>query len=474
MTAPDGYEQVPYPSLAEPLTHPDVLRDAARRRGLDAPDAEKARVLELGCGDAAGLVAMGWRLRGGRFVGIDRSVAAIARGQAALTSLGLSNVELIAADLSSIETEPGTFDYVVAHGLASWVTLETLNRALALARRAIHPRGVVYLSYNVSVAWGIRGGLRDVLVRATRGIDEPKTKLVQARQMLRLLLDLAGTPQARDAHSFVLRRELELLMSAPDHALFHDILAPHHHAYSVEEMAAHAGRHELRMLAELRSVGSDARTWLARREALERLTRDPILAELASDVLDRRAFRATAFCRADAPVAAPLTARDLLGEGRLACRLVPADEKKSFRSPDGTIVSVDDESVARAIGALVSRWPSGLGLTELAEIAGVSPDDAGFVETLAALRDASHLAVWRRPLPCAAELGERPMATALARYEAARRVSATNLLHEGVPLDDAARRLVLQADGTRTLAELEALGSRERIEAMRREGFFAP
>jgi hypothetical protein len=138
------------------------------------------------------------------------------------------------------------------------------------------------------------------------------------------------------------------------------------------------------------------------------------------------------------------------------------------------VVSFEDERVARAIALLAERWPVGLTLPELAARVEVAPDEPVLEDVLGALCDAGHLVVWWRPLPCAAELGERPTATALARYEAARRVSITNLLHEGVPLDDAARALVLRADGTRTRAELEALGSRERLEAMRREGFFAP
>lgn len=464
-SAPDDYDRVPYPSKAEPLAHPDVLRRAALERGLAAAPAERARVLELGCGDAANLVALAFRLPEARFVGLDRSRGAMGRAQNAVTSLELKNLDLRCVDLSRVNVEAGTFDYVVAHGLASWVDPETLDTALSLARRALDARGVLYLSYNVSVAWGLRGALRETLQQAARGVDDPTERIARARKALELLASVLGPPRQGEHHSFVLAREIELLREAPDYAILHDFLSLHNHAYSVREMASRAARHGLAMLSELRIVGVDRRTSAARRAHIARVTGDPMMAELVSDVLDRRAFRATAFVRSDAPFEASARRGVDLDAVELATPLLVRAEPLVYEAPDGSVVRLEDVGLGAAIAELARAWPAGSSLRALEAV-----DEPALRELLLALIAAGHVHARERPFRCAAVLTERPTASRLARYEAARRPFATNVQHEPIPLDGASRELLRAMDGSRTLAELEALGGRERLDAIRHEG----
>ena len=135
------YDAVLYPTRAFIQTHPDRLATLAALFGLAAPPPAACSVLELGCGAGGNLLPMAVALPGSTFVGIDTSRRAIERAQATTARLGLTNISF--EEISIEDYEPaGSVDYVIAHGVFSWVpepVRATPARALrlgALARRA--------------------------------------------------------------------------------------------------------------------------------------------------------------------------------------------------------------------------------------------------------------------------------------------------------------------------------------------------
>ena len=88
--------------------------------------------------------------------------------------LGLRNVELRAADLRTIGEADGKFDYIVAHGVYSWVPVEVRDALLAVCRARLSPQGVAYISYNVFPGRYPRHALRQMLLHETRGIADPR------------------------------------------------------------------------------------------------------------------------------------------------------------------------------------------------------------------------------------------------------------------------------------------------------------
>src|SRR5688500_6068390 len=99
----DPYDLVPYGEHVWPETHPDHLAGIAWMRGLDPLPVERARVLEIGCGNGSNLLPMADALPGARLFGIDRAPEQIAAGEAIRAAAGLSNIELRAADLERPE-----------------------------------------------------------------------------------------------------------------------------------------------------------------------------------------------------------------------------------------------------------------------------------------------------------------------------------------------------------------------------------
>ena len=139
---PDSYDVLPYLSRCFAQTHPDNLAVAARLRGLQPAPIDRCRVLELGCAGGGNLLPLAATWPGSTFVGIDRSVVQVQQGNELVAQAGLKNIELRIADLMEFEGEPGSFDYILCHGVYSWVPEAVQARIFALCQRLLAPHGI--------------------------------------------------------------------------------------------------------------------------------------------------------------------------------------------------------------------------------------------------------------------------------------------------------------------------------------------
>ena len=123
-----AYDAVPYPSAVFAQTHPDRLATIGRLLGMSPAGVPEARVLEIGCGDGSNLLGMACELPRAQFVGIDLSGQAIDRGQRSISGLGVTNLALYHSGVGDIPADLGRFDFILAHGLYSWVPAEVRDR----------------------------------------------------------------------------------------------------------------------------------------------------------------------------------------------------------------------------------------------------------------------------------------------------------------------------------------------------------
>jgi len=135
------YDEVAYPSLPISHTHPDRLATVGLHFGMRPAPVERCRVLELGCSSGANLLAMAVGLPESEFVGVDLAAKPIARGKAVVEALGLKNLTLRQADLLEMAPDYGEFDYIIAHGLYTWVPAEVRDKILAICKASLSPRG---------------------------------------------------------------------------------------------------------------------------------------------------------------------------------------------------------------------------------------------------------------------------------------------------------------------------------------------
>ncbi len=445
-----SYDDLPYGSRAVRESHPAFLAAVGRLFGVAAPDPATARVLELGCAEGGNLLPMALAEPGARFLGVDLSAGQIAAGEARRALLGLANVELRAADVGSLGGDVGTFDYVVAHGLYSWVPEEVADSVLALVGRVLAPGGVAYVSYNTYPAWHLRGLVRDLLVRGTPAGAPPAERIARARELLAFVSE-----NARDrsrAYGELLRDVAAQFARHDDARLFHEWLEGDNRPAWYLDFVARAARHGLAPVADARlaampmgRVKPEVDDLLSSRAA-GRLEKEELL-----DVLRNRAFRQTLLVRAPAPGLEEPDPRAL--DGLLfSTDLLPAGGdggSATFRGPAGTL-STDDPRLVAALRTLHEAAPRALPLSALAPGAGEELRPALLRCVAAGLVEPRVGEV-----PCAPSAGERPVASPLARVEASEGPLVTSLAHRNVELDPSARLLLRELDG-RPRAEVAA------------------
>lgn len=437
MSATD-YEQVPYEDRPVAETHPDRLFVAARQNGFPAAHPANARVLEIGCAHAANLMPMAAYLPDAGFVGIDLSPRQIEVAKSRAQAIGLRNLDLRCCDLVDYDPGQRRFDYVIAHGVFSWVPDPVRDRLLGLCREALADHGVAYVSYNTLPAWGVRGGVRRALLELARGSATAAERIAAARRGIARLAEIM--PLAGTAEGELLRQEIEALRGKDDAYLLHEYLAPSQRAYYVSEFVELAQGHGLAYLGETADPGVPPATELSTRTRWLDEVGDRIGAEQLTDISLFRQFRASLLVRADAPRPAAAT-----GDWRARCHVAlaggDADRARS------------DPALGRLLAELERRWPGDLPRAALAEWLDEGADVDRTIDD-AVLR--GELA-WRpRALPGPRAVPGRPRAHALARLEAGVLGFVTTPDHGCAILDEFHRALVRRLDGEHGVPELAA------------------
>lgn len=435
------YDAVRYSNHAYAQTHPDRLATVAVLHGLEPPDPGTARVLELGAGAGGNLLTMAAATPGLRLVGVDLAATPVAEGRAAIAELGMRNVELLQGDVRALTAgELGTFDYVIAHGVYTWVPPEAREALLAAIASHLAPEGVAYVSYNAQPGGHLRRILRDAGLFHARGIEEPAARALKAQELYRFLeTHRAG---AGDLYGDLLGRELPPLVEGPVHRLVHDDLGEDWDPIWFHDFAEHARRHGLAYVgeADLRSLTED---WLPsgfERELWALAGGDRIAYETYADVLTGRHFRETVLCHAGLPVRPR-------PEPERAARLHWAARPHAEPLEVGL--------VADAYAVLDERRPEVVGFSALQAALGAEEAELGaaLLEGFRRERLVPHSA----PLRAASEPGERPRASALVRWQASRGPEMTSLAYTTVRMEEpAARVLVTLLDGTRDRAQVRA------------------
>jgi hypothetical protein len=160
----------------------------------------------------------------------------------------LTNVELRALDLVDIGEEFGRFDYILCHGVYSWVPAEVRDRILAISSANLMPQGIAYVSYNCYPGWHARAAAREMMwYRAVR-FDNPRDRVREAREFLRFLAGSVREPQA--CLGRILAEEADLLDRLPDDYVFHEHLDEVNHPVYFHEFVDHAAAHGLQYLWE--------------------------------------------------------------------------------------------------------------------------------------------------------------------------------------------------------------------------------
>lgn len=476
MTDTFAYDVLEYPSHVHPQMHPSRLSAIARLHGIPAASPTDCRLLEVGCGDGLQLVSLAMAYPHSHFVGVDMSQAAVARGEAMRTRLGLDNLRLVATDL--LAWDPGTepYDYIVAHGFWSWVPEAVRERLLALCDGALAPAGIAYVSYNALPGCHIRRMVWEMMKFHARDADEPGEKIARARDMLAWLE--RDVLSSRLVYGDVVRNEARDLLKRTDTSvLFHDDMAAINQPLTFSDFMLQAGRHDLAYLAEADYYEMNDKV-LESAEARERLATisgdDVLQKEQYLDFLKGRRFRQTLLCHANVPIRrepamAEAMRMDVVGQMRaeladgVALDLTQGVVVR-FQNLDGAALVIDHPVAKAALALLGEAFPAPFAASELlararehaASDASIEDDAAILAHTLTAGFQMGLLTLHCDAPRFAIHAGERPRTCALARLQlGAGSDLLTSLRPSMVRLDSVlALELVRLLDGSRDRATL--------------------
>lgn len=470
---PSSYDLVEYPSYTHPQTHPDRLAVIGSLFGLQPAPIGQCRVLELGCGNGSNLLPMACGLPGSQFVGLDLASQPIARGQAAVRELGLRNVQLIQGSVTEFDAAGGKFDYVIAHGLFSWVPAEVRQKVLALCRDCLAPHGIAFISYNAFPGGHLRNLVREMMRFHMRGWEAPQERVRQAQALVKFLAEAQNTD---DEYRRWMKSELEAILGHEPGHLFHDELADISEPYYFTQFNELAETHGLKYLGEADFFEMfDYGFHDATRATLNQLGSNRILREQYLDFLKCRRFRQTLLCHGEAP-AGPEPSPEPVSRCFISSSAKCSGAEQNLRpgvtarykTIKGAQCATDFPLGKAALLHLSAADPLPLpfdGVLQAATVtltaAGVAVESAGREKLAGFLLDLYRAGVveFRTTAPAMAPtLSERPAVSRLTRWQIQHGGFVTSQLHIVVKIEDEIGRcLLLSLDGTRNRDELLSL-----------------
>ncbi|MCZ6155992.1 class I SAM-dependent methyltransferase [Campylobacter ureolyticus] len=159
-----SYDDVPYMSKVYKESLPENSYLAGLLYGLKMSEIGSARVLELACSMGGNIIPFALNHKNAKVVGVDISSIHIQKAKNLANELNITNIEFYEKNILDIDKSFGEFDYIIAHGVYSWVSDDIKDKILQIFDECLAPNGVAYLSYNTYPGWKGKEILRDIML----------------------------------------------------------------------------------------------------------------------------------------------------------------------------------------------------------------------------------------------------------------------------------------------------------------------
>jgi len=366
-----GYvTDVPYVRAFYPHLAPAWLDHVAVISGVAPPPRNGFAWCDLGCGPGVTTAMLAATHPAGRFYGIDAMPQHIDDARRLAADAAVANATFHAADFAAATALAlPQFDYIVAHGVYTWVAARVRADIRSFIDRHLKPGGLVYLSYNA-----MPGRAADLpFQRLVRAIGE--TCAGDSSERIAAALKIVDSFSALKAPALVaspMRAAFKQDEDKVPHAyLAHECMGQHWDPLFVTEVRSDLATIGLDPVGSATLVenhdsfvlGEAARTALA-------AIADEDVRELARDFLIDQSFRRDVFVRGGGELDEhEQRARLLAGAFALVRR--PARIAYALRTPAGRLAF--DNAAARAIVAALAAGPRRLG--DVAETSEAAVED---------------------------------------------------------------------------------------------------
>jgi methyltransferase-like protein/2-polyprenyl-3-methyl-5-hydroxy-6-metoxy-1,4-benzoquinol methylase/Fe-S-cluster containining protein len=475
-TCQTSYDEIPYLASPRYSTHPNCLATLATLLGMNPAPIDSCRVLELGCGTGGNLIPMALTLPQSHFVGVDLSSRQIASGRALADAIGLTNIELMPLSITDIDERFGQFDYIICHGVYSWVPPKVQDHLLTICKRNLAPHGVAHVSYNTYPGWHQRGLVRELLNYHVRQFGDTKVRTQQARAFLKFLIQSAVDPNS--PYTRILKEEAELIRKEADWYVFHEHLEDYNEPLYFYQFMERAAAKGLQYLGEAWNHSYIQNLPPEVRDTLQQLSGDLLHLEQYVDFLRNRTFRQTLLCHQDVGLNRTPSPEILmklmissLARPMSANPNFAPEAPEEFRNDSETCLTTNKPLMKAALWSLYEAWPRALSFDDLwtevqarlsqspiEEALRGEPGRALLAKDLLQSYLTNMMALHGHVSRFALRVSDKPVASPLARYQARHQTAAdihiTTLTHRKVKLDDLDLVILPLLDGSRDRAAL--------------------
>ena len=437
--------------------------------GLEPPPIATARVLELGCASGGNLIPMAFNLPDGEFVGIDLSRTHVDAAQATITALGMRNIRIVHGSILDIDESWGLFDYIICHGVFSWVEPQVQDAILRIASdNLVEQRHRIHQLQHVSrLAYARDGPAHDAVSRGT---------IRRTRRADRTGASTTGLPRIRGGKHWTVRpaaeREIERLSQTSDTYLYHEHLERTNSPLYFHQFVERAESAGLQYLSEADISDMLASLFPAPiAETLERISPDILHLEQYMDFVRNRQFRQTLLCHRHLRPTRALSPASLQGL-LVSSAAVPGSTPVDFTQGTAVVFSKDNQRATvtlaqtkAAMIVLAEAWPLAVRVDELCDLAleratpflPAAPTDAdrhALMLDLFACVTHGVIHLHTQQLPCTNRPSETPRVNALAVHQATIGSGVVNAHHQMCRLDALSIEVLRWANGTRRIGEI--------------------
>lgn len=296
------YSELGYKSMPFPYTTPATLEAYAALVGVSAPNPKTARVLELGATYGGNIISQALFNPDATFVGIELSQEQVEKGNEVIANAGLTNVSLIQSDIASIGSEIGTFDYIIAHGVYSWVDDGVKDALLRLIDEHLAEDGIAYVSYNTYPGWHTMEEVRQLMLFSNRDKAQfnHKEKVLHGKTIGSIVgSQILKYDNLKERNSKFLGA-LRSVMQKDKYYVGHDHLEPNNDPVYFYQFNDHLGAHNLAYLCDADLTLSMVRSFDADiADTLDKLAlNDHVAQEQYLDFMLDTTFRKSIICKA--------------------------------------------------------------------------------------------------------------------------------------------------------------------------------
>ena len=344
-----GYDEMPYHGMSFDYNRPENLRTVGALFGMKPPPLETARILELGCSDGANLLRFSETYPKSFTLGVDLSKVEIEQGTKQIKKLNLKNIELKTMSLTDLDESYGKFDYIICHGVFSWVPDFVQEGTFEVTKKLLSKNGLAFISYNALPGWNEQSTVKELMLYHASNFSNTQERVTQARASLAFLNDaLKGQ---NTAYAGFMQDATDHIAKEADHYIRHEYLADENKAFYLKDFVASAQNKGLQYVGD--TDLNRMYTGNLPQKAMEVLKNagDIVKTEQYMDFLANTKFRCTVLCHDDVQLSRDITEKTI---ENLYCyaQLQPTTELNKINlEDDSTLKFILNNNEASTIAA---------------------------------------------------------------------------------------------------------------------------